>query len=158
MAQGTSLFMSMSLLTALTEYCTLVNRSAKNPGIVIPSELDFVPGLGDDLESMIWVLTYAMMLRHQADLEGSDKAEYKRYVVDTFYGCLSYSALSRERTFLMSRGTIPRAPEPERWFPDPAQSKWFRRAMTLVEGQIKSIKPITFDIFDELCGDFITNE
>ena len=150
--------MSVSLLTALTDYYALVKKAAKNPAIVVPTELKFMPGPGDDLESMIWVLTYAIMLHHQANLKGSDKADYKCDVIDAFYGCLSYSALAKERTFLVSRGTIPPASEPERWIPDPVQCKWFRRAMALVEGQMKSTKPITFDTFDELCGEFITNE
>ena len=150
--------MSVSLLTALTEYYELVELATKDPAIDVPSELDFMPSPGDDLESMIWVLTYAIMLRHHGNLHAPRKAFYKRDVVDNFYGSLSYSGLAEKRTFLVSRGTIPRASEPQRWIPDPAQCKWFRRAMALVEGQTKSINPITFDTFDELCGEFMTNE
>ena len=150
--------MSVSLLTALTDYYALVKKAAKNPAIVVPSELKFMPGPGDDLESMIWVLTYAIMLHHQGNLKGSDKADYKCDVIDAFYGSLSYSALAEKRQILMLRGTLPHASEPEHWIPDPIQCKWFRHAMMLVEGQIKRIKPITFDTFDELCGEFMTDE
>ena len=53
--------------------------------------------------------------------------------------------------------------EPEEWIPDMTQCKWFRRAMTLVLGQIGaspqgSVEPITFDAFDALCDEFITDE
>ena len=149
--------MSIRLLRTLTKHYELVELATTDPTIVVPSELDFVPGPGDDLESMIWVLTYAMMLRHHGNLQAPHKAFYKRYVVDAFYGCLSYSALWKERSFLVSCGTT-LDDDPERWIPDPVQCKWFRHAMTLVEGQKKSIKPITFDAFDALCDEFTTNE
>jgi len=154
--------MSISLLNALDEYYELVGKATKNSAIVVPPELNFVPGARDDLESMIWVITYAIMVHHQESLEGSDKADYKRDVVDQFYGSLSYSGLAKERDVMVFRGTNRLARQPEKWIPDPTQSKWFRRAMTLVSGQIASsthdtITPITFDAFDALCDEFITN-
>jgi len=152
--------MSKPLLRALIKYYKLVGKATKNSAIVVPPELDFVPGAGDDLESMIWVITYAIMIHHQESLKGSDKADYKRDVVDQFYGSLSYSGLAEKREVMMSRGTNPFDDEPDEWFPDPAQSKWFRHAMTLVAGQSRpnhhgTIKPITFDSFDALCDEFI---
>jgi len=157
MAQGTALFMSMSLLTALTKYYHLVGKATKNPAIVAPSGLDFVPGPGEDLESMIWVITYAIMLHHYASLQGSDKTDYKRDVIGNFYGNLSYLGLGKERDCLINRGTSLRAYGPEEWIPDLAQREWFRHAMALVKGQTE-LKPITFDAFDALCDEFITDE
>jgi len=153
--------MSIPLLNALDKYYKLVGKATKDSAIVVPHELSFVPGAGDDLESMIWVITYAIMIHHQESLEGSEKADYKRDVVDQFYGSLSYSGLAKERDVMVFRGTNLLAHQPEEWIPDPTQSKWFRRAMTLVSGQIKSsthgtITPITFDAFDALCDEFIT--
>ena len=60
----------------------------------------------------------------------------------------------------MFHGFNPLADEPEEWVPDATECKWFRRAMTLVAGQMVpssdgSIKPITFDVFDALCDEFI---
>jgi len=62
---------------------------------------------------------------------------------------------------MVFHGTNSLADEPEEWILDPAQNKWFRRAMTLVADQTKApphgdIKPITFDAFDALCDEFIT--
>lgn len=124
--------------------------AAVDPTTVIPPELDFVPGPPDDLESIIWVLTYAFMLRHQESLQELRKAHYKRDVVDQFHGSLSYSELAKERNIMVSHGSNAFADEPEKWFPDPTECRWFRRAMTLVEGQLKpysdgSIKDIAFD-------------
>ena len=153
--------MSIRLLRTLTKYYDLVELATKDRAIDVPSELDFVPGPGDDLESMIWVLTYAMMLRHHGNLQAPHKALYKRKVLDAFYSCLSYSALAEKRQILMLRGIISFEDDPERWFSDPAQSKWFRGAMTLVAGQnlsLISINSITFDAFDKLCDDFLTSE
>ena len=76
--------MSIGLLKVLTEYYALVNKVTKNPAIVVPSELDFVPGPGNNCESMIWALTYAIMIHHQVNLKGSDKADYKCDVIDQF--------------------------------------------------------------------------
>ena len=155
--------MSIPLLRVLTKYYKLVDKAAKNPDIVVPSELDFIPGPQDDLESMIWVLTYAILLHHQERLRGSDKADYKRDVVDQFYGSLSYSGLTNMRDIMVLRGCNPFHDEPEEWVPDPIQCKWFRRAMTLVDGHTRpspdgSTKSITFDAFDALCDEFITDE
>ena len=155
--------MGMSLLAALTKYYKLVGNATTDPAIVIPSELDFVPGPGDDLESMIWVLVYVIMIHHQASLKGPSRANYKRNVVDKFYGSLSYSGLATHRDSLLLRGSNPRTSEPEDWIPDPVQRKWFRRAMALVAGQNMpsldgSTSSITFDAFDKLCDEFTTNE
>ena len=155
--------MSISLLRALTKYYDVVEMATTNSAIVALSGLGFVPGPGDDLESMIWVLTYAIMLLHHASLRGSDKTEYKRDVIDKFYGNLSYLGLAQERKVMVFDATNLLAYGPEEWIPDQTQCKWFRLAMTLVEGQTKlslsgSIKPITFDAFDALCNEFITDE
>jgi hypothetical protein len=103
------------------------------------------------------------MLHHQESLQGSKKAQYKRNVVDQFYGSISYSGLAHSRNAMIHHGTNLIADEPEEWIPDVIQCKWFRRAMTLVAGQNMSsshisIKPIRFDAFDELCDEFITEE
>jgi len=155
--------MSIPLLDALTKYYKRADKAARNPDIVVPSELDFMPGPQDDLESVIWVLTYAIMLHHQETLRGSDKADYKRDVVDQFYGSLSYSGLAKERIFMVFHGFSPFSDQPEDWIPDPTQCKWFRRAMTLVDGRTRpspdgSTKDITFDTFDALCDEFITDD
>ena len=155
--------MSIPLLRALDKYHKLMDKATRDPAIVVPSELDFVPGAGDDLESMIWVLTYAIMLHHQESLQGADKADYKRDIVDKLYGSLSYSGLAEKRRLMAFDGSTCVAYEPEEWIPDMTQCKWFRRAMTLVSGQIGaspqgSVEPITFDAFDALCDEFITDE
>jgi len=154
--------MSVPLLRALIKYYKLVGKATKDSAIVVPPELDFVPGAGDDLESMIWVITYAIMIHHQESLKGSDKADYKRDVVDQFYGSLSYSGLDEKRNFMVYLGINPLVDRPEEWIPDPVQRTWFRRAMTLVSDRLLpsgdgSIKPITFDAFDALCDEFITD-
>ena len=155
--------MSISLLNALTDYYDLVDMAASDPATVVPSELDFVPGPQDDLESMIWVLTYAVMLHHQEALQGLRKAHYKSKAVDQCYGSLSYSGLATIRKAMVFDGAIPLTGQPEKWIPDPTQCKWFRRAMMLVDGHIRpspdgSMKAITFDAFDALCDEFITDE
>ena len=152
--------MGFRLLKSLTKHYKLVVKATRDRAIDVPSELDFVPGPGDDLESMIWVLTYAIMLHHQASLQGPAKADYKHSVVDNFYGSLSYAGLAEKRNTMVSYGTDPFDDDPEDWIPDPVQCKWFRGAMTLVAGQTAKsssigFKPITFGAFDALCDEFI---
>ena len=65
-------------------------------------------------------------------------------------------------TIMVPHGSNPFANDPEEWTPDLTQCKWFRRAMTLVEGHIRvsldgGTKPITVDAFDGLCDEFITD-
>jgi hypothetical protein len=155
--------MSIPLLNALTQYYDLVDEAAIDPSIVVPPELDFKPGPQDDLESMIWVLTYAIMVRYQQSLQPLARTNYKCKVVDQFYGSLSYSGLAMEREIMVYRGSNSCAYAPGNWIPDPTQRKWFRRAMTLVDGQIKPApdgnnKIITFDAFDALCDEFIMDK
>ena len=155
--------MSIGLLKALTGHYELVELATKDPTIDVPSELNFVPGPGDDLESMIWVLTYAVMLRHHGNLQVPHKDFYKRRVVDAFYGCLSYSALAEKRQMLMLRGINQLTDELKDCIPDLAQRKWMRGAMSLIAGQNLvlpgcRIETITFNAFDKLCDDFLTNE
>ena len=154
--------MSIPLLKALDKYYDLVELAAMDPTTVVPSELDFVPGPGNDLESMIWVLTYAIMLHHQESLQGPKKTHYKLNVVDMCYGSLSYSGLAGKRRLMAYEGSNPFADEPEELIPDTAQCKWFRRAMTLISSQFVpsshgGVGPITFDAFDALCDEFITD-
>ena len=155
--------MGIRLLRSLTKYYKLVDKAVQDPAIVVPPELDFVPGPGDELESMIWVLTYAIMLHQHANLQGFAKTLYKRDVVDKFFGSLSYSGLVTFRDALVLGGTNDLAEERDDWFPDVVQRQWFRRAMALVAGQTmsffnSSINPITFDGFDALCDEFIADE
>jgi hypothetical protein len=116
MAQGTSLFMSIPLLKALTEYYEVMDEAAEDPTIVVLSELDFILGPQNDIESMIWVLTYVIM-----SLRGSVKARYKRNVVDQIYGSLSYSGLAEKRDVMVYRGSNLLAKEPGKWIPNPTQ-------------------------------------
>ena len=63
MALGTALFMRIPLLKPLAKYHRFMDKTTKDPEIVVPS-LDFVPGAGDDLESMIWCLKALLMMKH----------------------------------------------------------------------------------------------
>jgi len=67
------------------------------------------------------------------------------------------------RSNMVYDGSNSLANEPEEWIPDPTQRKWFRRAMTLVDGRIRSLPDvstnnITFNTLDALCDEFITDQ
>jgi len=97
--------MGIPLLNALDKHYKLIGKATKDSATFVPPELNFVPGAGDDLESMIWVITYAIMVHHQEDLQGSGKADYKRDGVDVFYSSFSYSELAKESNSMAFHGT-----------------------------------------------------
>ena len=84
-----------------------MNRAAKGPTSIIPSELDFMVGLHDDLESVVWVLIYGIMLRHQESLQASGRAYYRCNGVDQLHGSLSYTGLAKDRDVMMFFGSTP---------------------------------------------------
>ena len=100
------------------------------------------------------------MLHHQESLRGSDKTLYKHRVVDTFYSSPSYSGLTEKRKIMMFDGINPRSRGLDKWIPDPAQRNWFKRAMTLGAGHTMSAlsnQSVSFDAFDALCDEFVTD-
>ena len=96
MLQGTPLFMSIRLLDTLNKYSMLVDRAARCSAIVLRSELDFVP---EPSESMICVLTYAIMLRHQRASKHRTRLTTSAMSLTGFM--VAYPALSSQKCVLL---------------------------------------------------------
>ena len=79
--QGTALFMSSVLLAALVNLESASKRAVKN-------HFPFQHRLCHDLESLIWVVVYAMMVRRRNILAATDPDEYASFqsVLDSCWG------------------------------------------------------------------------
>ena len=154
--------MSIDLLSSLITYYQRVTQATQALSKGAPTMLDFTPAPEYDLESMIWVLTYAIFLHTQEALPSSERVNYKKDVMDANYGTASYQKLVTLRRAMFSAGTSPNARDVRFWLPDDNERHWFQRAMRLVSKQYVldddgKIQAITFDSMEKLCEDFITD-
>jgi hypothetical protein len=154
--------MSIQLLSALNTHHQHVTQATRDPSKAVPTEVIFTPAPEYDLESMIWVLTYAMFLRTQEALPPSERVDYKKGVVDAYYGTASYKKLMVLRRSMFAAGASFNAPDILYWLPDNNERHWFQRAMRMVSKQHLldddgKTQVITFDSMEKLCEDFITD-
>ena len=146
-AQGTALFMSDGLLTALTPMKLPRSRPTT-------SEFTFQPRLCHDFESLIWVVVYAMMIHQRNSLASMDPEMSDLYKQDLkdLWAVHSYKNVHRSHNHMMSIGCafVP-GPIVSSWFPDPREVAFFRDAMRLVRNQAQDGEPITYE---SLCALF----
>ena len=139
--QGTALFMSGGLLTALTNMGRPRNRPTK-------TAFTFQHRLCHDFESLIWVVAYAMMIHHRNCLAATDPELCEEYKVDLdeCWAVHAYSNLRRCHNDMISNGcSFGCQPTVSSWFPDPREAAFFRDAMRLLRGQTQDGEPITYD-------------
>src|SRR5258708_10863004 len=141
--------MSIELLSSLITYYQRVTQATRDPSKGAPTMLNFIPAPEYDLESMIWVLTYAVFLHAQEALPNSERVDYKKDVVDAYYGTASYKSLAILRRSMVSAGTSFDTEDVRYWLPDDNERHWFQRAMRLVSRQYQSAdnaktQPLTF--------------
>ena len=154
--------MNIRLLSALNTYYQHVTQATRDPSKMAPTGVNFTQAPEYDLESMIWVLTYAIFLHTQEALPTSERANYKKDVLDAYFGTASYKRLVVLRRSMFAAGTSLDAEDVPYWLPDGNERHWFQRAMRLVSRQYQfdddgKIQVITFDRMEKLCDDFITD-
>jgi hypothetical protein len=135
-AQGTALFMSGGLLTAL--------RSI-GP---VKSDFTFQHRLCHDFESLIWVIVYAMMIHHKNYLAETDpeRCELYKHAVDECWAAHAYSNLHHTHTYMISIGcAFDSQSIVSSWFPDPREAAFFRDAMRLLRNQTQDGEPIMYE-------------
>ena len=136
--QGTALFMSNDLLSALIT----VNRGG------IKNDFTFQHKLCHDFESLLWVVVYAMMIRRRNILASTDSDQSALFQgdLDRCWGGRSYGHIWSSHNNMVSAGCSPRYHNVEGlWFPDPVEAAFFRDAMRLVRGQEQDDKAITYE-------------
>ncbi len=125
-AQGTALFMACDLLNAL---------DTMNTDGLTASDFPFQHRLGHDLESLIWVVVYAIMIHHRNNLAPADTEKLERYkgVLDHCWASHAYSNILTSHDHMMVTGCSPyRHPAVSLWFPDPHEAAFFCGAMRLI--------------------------
>jgi hypothetical protein len=133
--------MSGSLLAALIKQAALDNRGIKR-------DFTFQHRLRHDLESLIWVVVYAMMIRRRSLLAATDPKEFASFqdILNRCWGVRSYSHLCDHHGIMMNTGCSIELDIVEMlWFPEPFEAAFFRGAMRLVRGQVQDGEAITYE-------------
>jgi len=123
-----------------------------------PKDFTFQHRLGHDFESLIWVITYAMMVRRRNILAATDSRVNETYkgLLDDFWGAHSYSKLMGCHMNLMGSGAMRDRTIVEEWlFSDPLEAEFFRAAMRLVLPQIFEGQLITYEKMQALFQTYI---
>lgn len=138
--------MAVDLLSALESH-----GIAKMCGV--PRDFTFKHKLCHDLESLIWVIVYAMMIRRKSILAATDSivhAPYKEQL-DDFWGVHSHSKIANNHEALVGVGTRPsRTIVEDLLFSDPLEAEFFRAAMRILRSQDDGEAPITYEKIQDL--------
>ena len=107
-------------------------RSARKKGMLGPLMLNNKQEAYHDLESLIWVLVYAMMLHHYNSLtQETDRKEYK-VVIDHYFGHGSTETIIEKRQAMYLAHSRVGSNCVSRWFSDPRERKFFTDCMELI--------------------------
>ena len=139
--QGTALFMSGDLLTALTP----MKRPRSRPAV---SAFAFQPRLCHDFESLIWVVVYAMMIHQRNTLASTDPemAELYKQDLNDLWAVHSYKNVHRFHNHMIGIGCSAVCVSiVSSWLPDPPEYAFFRDAMRLLRNQTQDGDPITYE-------------
>jgi len=113
-----------------------------------PENFTFQHRLGHDLESLIWVIIYAMMVQRRNILAATDSKTHTDYKeqLDGFWGAHSYSKLANCHGALVYAGiTRTRTLVETLLFSDPLEAEFFRAAMRLVALQSLDGQLMTYE-------------
>ena len=144
--QGTALFMSGGLLTALE------SMKLRRVGPTA-THFDFQHRLCYDLESLIWVVVYAMMIHRRNALASADPETRELYksVLDVCWAVHAYSNVFMSHNHVISIGCSAHSGTiVSFWFPDPREATFFREAMRLLRKQEEG-EPL---MYEGLCAFF----
>ena len=140
-SQGTAVFMSLELLSALERHGTAKKRGR-------PTDFAFQHKLCHDFESLILVIVYAMLIRNKNRLLSTDSNAHTDYKVllDDYWGAHSYTKLANYRGGLIAAGTSrSRTIAEDTLFSDPLEAEFFRVAMRLLRSQDDDTELITYE-------------
>jgi len=143
--------MSGDLLAALIEHRARDRMGLKN-------DFTFQHRLCHDLESLIWVVIYAMMVRRRKLLADTDQnqSELFQVVLNLCWGVHSYTHLWCNHNNMIGAGCSVRYKTVETlWFTEQLEAAFFRAAMRLVRGQAHDGEAITYESLCALLEKYI---
>ena len=124
--------MAVELLRSQVQYLKAENAARKS-GRQGPPRLITQRQSYHDLEALLWVLVYAMMIFNYNSLtKGADRKEYKQILDEYFgHGSATTTLLKRHAmlSLVLSQGGEDQASE---WFADLHERRFFIRCMTLI--------------------------
>ena len=143
--------MAVDLLSALESH-----GIAKMCGV--PRDFTFKHELCHDLESLIWVIIYAMMIRRKNILAATGSivhAAFKEQLND-LWGVHSHSKIANSHETLISIGARPsRTIVEDLLFFDPLEAEFFRAAMRIIRSQDDDEAPITYEKIQNLFRTYV---
>ena len=120
----------------------------KNQGRKNHPNFTFQHKLCHDFESLIWVVVYAMMIRHRNTLAATDQVMYAEYkeTVDECWAVHSYGSVLRSQVYMIRIGcSLDYVEITSSWFPDVREAAFFRDAMRLLRNQTQDGEPIAYE-------------
>ena len=135
--QGTVIFMAIELLESQVEHFEGEEAARKRarPG---PPTLSLERKAYHDLEALIWVLVYAMMIHNYNSLANeTDRKGYKKILDDYFGHGSAQMILDRRHAMLSSAHSHVSWNRVAKWFPNPDERNFFTACMSLISEHIK---------------------
>ena len=123
--------MARHLLNSLTPV-----RRLRHPPTT--SHVTFHHGLHHDLESLLWVIVYAMMIHQRNIFAVTDSEMFESYKQDLneCWAAHAYSNVRRCHNDMMTTAcSVDGLPLVSLWLPDPREAAFFREAMRLIRDQ-----------------------
>ena len=129
--QGTVIFMAVELLRSQVQHLE-DEIDAQKMGKQGPSTLSTKREDYHDLEALIWVLVYTMMIHHYNSLtHEADRKNYKG-IIDRFFGHGSAETIVEKRQAMYLAHSRVGDTRVSKWFPDSDERRFFNRCMKLI--------------------------
>jgi len=124
-----------------------------------PSSWNFRPSVECDLESLVWVVLYAMMARRlRMVINSGDQVLCEAYERDfnVLWGSTLYFRVMHSHQNMHGAAACYGKGMGDQWFPDPVEGKFFGEVMWKLSGSASGFgTPFTYQVFDELLGRYI---
>ena len=129
--------MAIELLESQVEHFDS-EEAARKRGRPGPAVLSMERKAYHDLEALIWVLVYAMMIHNYNSLtHETDRKGYKKILDDYFGHGSAKMILDKRHAMLSSAHSHVSWNRVSKWFPDPDERNFFTTCMSLISEHIK---------------------
>jgi len=145
--QGTVIFMAVELLRSQAHH-VIAEKAARRKGKHGPVSLSMKREVYHDLEALLWVLVYAMMIHNYNSLTREpDRKEYKE-TLDSYFGHGSAQIIvDKRKAMIYSAQAEADQRYISQWFPDPREQRFFICCMTLIAEHERTEEKKNFGTF-----------